>query len=246
MKLYHGNQEVDLFEREIPNQVMLSLSGGLDSASLMFLICKHFPTVEIIPFTGKDETVPFDFQSALSVIQWIKDFFPNAKILKHEWYSFDIWDPEWRKIAEKEWVNQGEGKYTKLSGLTKVLIMDHENKKLFDRYPDALKVVGMTKAPSVEELEKYNFNMSKVENRRIYDYKDPYGEVLYYPYINVDKKFVAGVYKDYDLKGLYNLTSSCVGSKEDTDYFTKPCGKCFWCKEKEWAFEGWGSRSSPN
>ena len=61
---------------------------------------------------------------------------------------------------------------------------------------------------------------------------------MYQPYVNVDKKFVAGVYKDHKLMDtLYPFTSSCVGSERDTEYFTKGCDKCFWCNEKKWAFE---------
>jgi hypothetical protein len=57
-------------------------------------------------------------------------------------------------------------------------------------------------------------------------------------YANVDKKFVAGVYKENGLMDtLFPLTGSCVGTAKQTDNFTKECRQCFWCHEKKWAFD---------
>jgi hypothetical protein len=43
---------------------------------------------------------------------------------------------------------------------------------------------------------------------------------------------------------LLNITRSCEGEFEGIDYKTyikgqliPTCGKCFWCKEREWAIE---------
>ena len=59
------------------------------------------------------------------------------------------------------------------------------------------------------------------------------------PYLHVDKKFVAGVYKEHGLmKELYPMTKSCAwGPESDNTNYPDPCGRCFWCNEKEWAFE---------
>ena len=95
----------------------------------------------------------------------------------------------------------------------------------------------MTANPPVEEQRKYNF-YDVAERRRDRRDNNPFMVKLYQPLMNVDKKFVAGVYKDHKLMDtLYPFTSSCVGSERDTEYFTKGCGKCFWCNEKKWAFE---------
>lgn len=57
---------------------------------------------------------------------------------------------------------------------------------------------------------------------------------IYTPFINLDKRDVAGLYKTYDLLDtLFPLTRSCVSYTTD---FTKTCGECWWCKEREWAF----------
>ena len=61
----------------------------------------------------------------------------------------------------------------------------------------------------------------------------PAGGQTYAPYLRVDKKFVAGVFKEHNLMDtLLPKTKSCAWSTT-----LETCGKCFWCNEKEWAFE---------
>ena len=51
------------------------------------------------------------------------------------------------------------------------------------------------------------------------------------PFATSDKRWVAGQYEKYGLlDSLFPLTVSCVGNRDT------PCGSCFWCREKHWAF----------
>lgn len=57
------------------------------------------------------------------------------------------------------------------------------------------------------------------------------------PFFRVDKSFLYEIYKKYNLlDSLFPITRSCEGFKEDTDNWTKHCGRCWWCKERFWAF----------
>jgi 7-cyano-7-deazaguanine synthase in queuosine biosynthesis len=58
------------------------------------------------------------------------------------------------------------------------------------------------------------------------------------PFINVDKRFVADIFKqsEFMLNDIYPLTRSCTGTARWTDNFTRVCGTCFWCYERNWAF----------
>ena len=57
------------------------------------------------------------------------------------------------------------------------------------------------------------------------------------PWQNYDKQWIARQFKAEGLmKGLYPLTRSCEGQADKTQNFTKPCKKCWWCREKYWAF----------
>tara|TARA_B110000977_G_scaffold193996_1_gene269862 strand:- start:4325 stop:5056 length:732 start_codon:yes stop_codon:yes gene_type:complete len=242
MKINYGNQTIDF---KCPDKVLISLSGGLDSASLFYLICYHFPDTEIVPYTGHDVTAPMDYECAKDIIQYMRETFPTVNIRDHDVYKFDIWDEEWRQLArermDKETTIASDGtvipKFTVLSGLVKVLMLRKNTERLRKQYPDHWILTGMTANPPVEEQRKYNF-YDVAERRRDRRDNNPFMVKLYQPLMNVDKKFVAGVYKDHKLMDtLYPFTSSCVGSERDTEYFTKGCGKCFWCNEKKWAFE---------
>ncbi len=242
MKLNYGNQTIDF---KCPDKVLLSLSGGLDSASLFYLICTYFPDTEIVPFTGQDVTAPMDYECAKDILQYMKETFPDANIKKHDVYKFDIWDEKWRQQAretiDQETVVTSDGKvipkFTVLSGFVKVLMLRKNAERLRAQYPNYTILTGMTANPPVEEQHKYGFYDVAERRRDRRDNRTRTG-VHYQPYMNVDKKFVAGVYKEHDLmETLYPYTSSCVGSEKDTNYFIKGCGKCFWCNEKKWAFE---------
>ena len=64
---------------------------------------------------------------------------------------------------------------------------------------------------------------------QVYYYKN---DKLYYPFINTNKKGIADLYKKLDVEDLYSYTRSC----ESPTLLTGHCGKCWWCKERIWAF----------
>ena len=80
MKITYAGQTISFFDTFLPSKILLSLSGGLDSACLFFLICKHFPDMDIIPFTAKNVRAPFDAERAEDITQWMKERFPKNKI----------------------------------------------------------------------------------------------------------------------------------------------------------------------
>jgi hypothetical protein len=246
MKLTYGNQTIDLFDKLVPDKIILSLSGGLDSASLFYLICTHFPQVEVVPFTSRDKLAPFDSLCAIDIVQWMKGRFPNAKILDHYMEEFDVSDPELRAYAEKTWESSKvmiDGVLTPrcntISGLVKIQEKEKHIRNCSRLHRGALVVTAMTKNPPKDIMIEGGFE-HLAEKRRTYGSEETAEEwrSIYQPYINVDKKFVAGVYQDNDLMDeLYPLTGSCVGTAGETDYFTRECRQCFWCHEKKWAFD---------
>lgn len=242
MNLTYGDQTINF---ECPEKVLLSVSGGLDSAALLYLICKYFPDTEVIPYTGHDVTAPMDYECSKDILQFMREKFPNANIKEHDVFKFDIWDEEWRQLAREKMHEEtaiaADGttipRFTVLSGFVKVLFLRSNAKRLMDQYPEHTIITGMTANPPVDEQIKYGF-YEVAERRRDRRDQNPWSGRMYQPLINVDKKFVAGVYDKYDLMhSLYPYTSSCVGTEYDTNYFSEPCGQCFWCNEKNWAFK---------
>ena len=59
-------------------------------------------------------------------------------------------------------------------------------------------------------------------------------EKSHWPLKNIDKKGVYELYKKYNLiDTLFPITRSCESWTND---FSKHCGECWWCKEREWGF----------
>lgn len=246
MKLTYGNQTIDLFGVEIPEICPISISGGLDSASLMYLISKHFPQVKLIPYVCRDQTAPKDADAAVEIVKWMQKEFPNNDIPDIEVYDFNAHTEEFVTYEECRSIALS---YPQLSGMSdtkisKIVQIDRISWNIMKRYPGAVRIDGMTRNPPDSEMKIFGF-YDKAERRRdkhlpkVKEYRLFKIEMLniYQPYVNVDKKFVAGVYQDEGLmESLYPLTRSCIGTYRTTDGFTRECYKCFWCHEKSWAF----------
>jgi hypothetical protein len=246
MKITYGNQTIDLFNFPI-KQVILSLSGGLDSASLFYLICTHFPKIEIIPMCGRDVHNPKDALAVGKIVDWMRVEFPNVSIKDIHFYNFDDRDelfyPKCREAIKRrpEFAKFGEGpdKNSGACKVSKILQIDEIAYNIQSKYPKALRTDGQSANPPIEVMKQHKMFYRKAERIRDPDSrKVQMAYKLYHPYINVDKKFVADIYKTYNLMNtLFPLTRSCVGREEETDNYTKECHKCFWCYEKRWAFD---------
>jgi len=248
MLLTYGGQTIDLFPTNVPELMPLSLSGGLDSASLCYLVSKHFPQIEIVPYTCRDQNAPKDADAAAAIVSWMKKEFPNNKIRDIEIFDFNDRTEDFVTFEDvdkvtKEWPQFHGMRRTQVS---KIIQVDTISWNMMKRFPGAVRLDGMTRNPPTNEMKKYGF-YDKAERRRdkelprIDDYradsKDAHFDI-YQAYINVDKKFVAGVYKENGLmETLFPLTRSCVGTARQTDNFTRECHQCFWCYEKKWAFD---------
>lgn len=120
--------------------------------------------------------------------------------------------------------------------------------------PDDVKVTR--KDGEVILLREYGGNIesrndpTKPNIQRV-DYPNEPGKLagfFVHPWINVDKKFIADQYVKFGLEeDLLPLTRSCEARPEKTGYdpkifgdelrmFEQPCGMCWWCLEKKWAF----------
>lgn len=246
MKITYNNTTIDFFNFELPKQIAISLSGGLDSASLMYLTCKHFPQIEIVPFTCRDIHAPKDADAAVAIAKWIQNEFPHVKILNHEIFNFNDRDESIVTWEECDNLIKAEERLSKLNRVqvSKIIQIGRIAKKVMRNYPNCVRLDGMTCNPPVEEMLKEAEFYEKAERRRdlgelrqnVFLNSDPLNN-LYQAFINVDKKFVADIYKQNGLMNtLYLLGRSCVGTDRATDNFTKECHHCFWCYEKKWAF----------
>lgn len=248
MKITYNNVTIDFFNFELPtNQVAISLSGGLDSASLLYLTCKHFPQIEIIPFTCRDVNAPKDADAAVKIVKWIQNEFPHVKILDHQIFNFNDRDESIVTWETCDLAINSIPRYSLLRRvqMSKIIQIDKIAKTVMQHYPNCTRIDGMTRNPPIEEMMKETIFYEKAERRRdpgemrqnVFFSENPLNN-LYQPFINVDKKFIADIYKQNGLMDtLYPIARSCVGTETVTDNYTRECHQCFWCYEKKWAFD---------
>ena len=127
--------------------------------------------------------------------------------------NYVVWDIE-TDSAQLDWATMIE--------IGAILLDENFNAK--ERFPEI--------RYTARDLERIQW-----ETRRDVSHKPNITYNVYQPYINVNKRFVAGVYKEEGLmEDLFPMTRSCVGGPNQTKDFTAWCWQCFWCYEKAWAF----------
>jgi len=254
MELTYGNQTVNFYEHGAPETIPLSLSGGLDSASLFYLVSKHFPESQVVPFSCRDLQAPLDADAANDITRWMQAQFPKNKIQDIQIFDFDAHTEKYVTNEEVDQVIAEEPRFTGMrrTQVSKMIQIDNISIDIMRANPGSVRLDGMTRNPPTNEMKDQGF-FDKAERRRDkelphmnnwilfpLDKYPPYAAYnnIYKPYLNVDKKFVAGVFIENNLMDtLYPLTRSCVGTVKETKNFTKECGHCFWCHEKKWAFK---------
>jgi hypothetical protein len=276
MILKYGNQTVDFYtkiqslieispykkraltdvaydENGIPKRVVVSMSGGCDSASAFFLTAKHFPDIEIYPLTLRDQNAPKDADAAIEITNFMKKRFPQSKINDIEVGSYNDLDPKTYTKAQETIDKHPKYKSLNVVQMSKINSIDEQNTAFMKMIDRPLRVDGMTANPPVnvrmafaDRMKKYHptrnfgpFEVDRVQGeirRDVHD-KPELKYNVYQPFLNVNKRFVAGVFKENNLMDdLYPITRSCVGGSWQTNNFTEWCWQCFWCYEKDWAF----------
>jgi hypothetical protein len=276
MILKYGNQTVDFYtkiqslieispykkraltdvaydENGIPKRVVVSMSGGCDSASAFFLTAKHFPDIEIYPLTLRDVNAPKDADAAIEITNFMKKRFPQSKINDIEVGSYNDLDPNTHTKAQETINKHPKYKSLNVVQMSKINSIDEQNNAFMKMLDRPLRVDGMTANPPIDVRMGFADRMAKhhpTKNFGPFEIGRVQGEIrrdvhnkpelrynVYQPFLNVNKRFVAGVFKENNLMDdLYPITRSCVGSPSQTNNFTKWCWQCFWCYEKDWAF----------
>lgn len=233
MEITYANQTISL---DPSKEIILSLSGGLDSSSLAYLILKHFPETVIWPSCGKDVNSPFDSLKAQEIVDILREEFPKNKMMDLHIYTFDDRDPELQAKALPLLRNNTHNlDPSNIMGASKAMQVEDANREFMKIHPGIPIYDGLTQNPPIKDQKEFGMYDKAHRSRDPGMPRPP--SMMTRPYINVDKKFVAAVYFENDLmEKLFPFTGSCVGTKYETKGFSEPCKECFWCKEKYWAF----------
>ena len=153
-------------------------------------------------------------------------------------------DPVWLQKAQEE-LDSPEGmiggvpKWRNVRGGSKAL-QNRNAREVMHKKHNTIVAMAMSMNPPIDVMKERGF-YDVAERKRDPGRSDEkfLNHGTYMPYLHVDKRFVAGVYKEHGLmKELYPMTKSCAwGPESGNENYPEPCGRCFWCNEKEWAFE---------
>ncbi len=206
----------------IYNNVGIMVSGGVDSAILLYYLMKHSKDkIHIFSYNSPRFNVTnlrVNISVAIQVVETCIKLTDNTNIEHHISYCDNLYDMPEQFIEEKR---------IKIvySGVTSI-----PPKKVTDTF----------KLPSLEHHNRdSNVKRDVLKNLSLGKY--------YSPYTNIDKKIIASMYKEENLiKKLYTMTRSCAYEPKSKHNFFENikdpglghCGVCWWCEERNWAFEG--------
>jgi|TARA_B110000908_G_scaffold98946_1_gene116898 7-cyano-7-deazaguanine synthase in queuosine biosynthesis len=245
MNITYNSVTIPFYDFDLPQQIVLSLSGGLDSAALMYLTCTHFPQIEIIPVTLRDISGGTDHTAAANITTWMQTEFPSVTIRNLQTGEFNDKDESIVTNAESDqFISQYPDHYNiaDRDSASKSIQIDRIMQGVSNVY---LRVNGVTSNPPLGVMQAsvhagfYDLSPKAREDELVHitTYTHADGNTLYQPFCNIDKGFIADIYTQNNLmETLFPLTRSCVGTAEQTSNFTTECCSCFWCYEKNWAF----------
>lgn len=235
----------------------IAMSGGIDSTMLCYILCSLIEknnldiTVHITAHVRVWKLRPWQKDVSENVFKWMKNRFPNIKFERY--VGFIPPDLEWKNNGPTLVLNEyGEEEYGDVLVMRSFAEYIGWNQK-FDAFyngttlnPDdpnitfALEVRNLTSHDIVENFD-YAIKYYKMGNNI----------VTAHPFRFVQKDWIVGRYKEFDIWDLFEMTRSCEGDRVeypevfgDLDYTTyklgmdvPECGKCFWCQERAWGIK---------
>lgn len=192
-------------------RVGIKLSGGADSAVLMYLLAKYKveerPDIEFMPMTNVCKQKPYNEIHAEKVMGFIRERF-GVEFREH--------------LVIK---NIEEDDFGRFHDLNITMLYDA---KLIDEH-----FIAITSFPPEGAMDMAGTDLIQGldRNRIMKPTKEGRSNR---PFYNLDKAGIAELYHRFDLMdSLFPLTRSCEAYTQD---FSHHCGKCWWCRERRWAF----------
>jgi hypothetical protein len=210
-------------------RIGISLSGGADSALLAYLILKE--TDADIYFTTQIrmwKTRPWQRYIAQDVVKWFRNQFPNCIEHIEGFIPPELEEPASPLITD-EYGAQKSGNRIILRSHNEFIAHTHKLDAWF---------AAVNKNPNIDipgALEERNNGVLPIQMMHM-------GVDIRHPFVYTMKDWIIKKYYEHNIKDLLELTRSCEGEFDGLNYTTympgqvvPVCGRCFWCKEREWA-----------
>ena len=208
------------------NKIGLRISGGADSAILLQLLCETIRAertpgqAHIQPFTVNLDIKPWNPYYVDQVLDFTKEKYPDIDI--------------------KPLISAPCIEATYVTAQAKIEL---DNPHLFDIVFGGVTAIplesdtdwGYIRGNSVWAMR--NTDRDQDKEKRSYYWHNERNMWKSYPFVEHDKKVIASLYDLLNVREtLFPLTRSCEGLASETDYFTRQCGQCWWCKERIYGF----------
>ena len=223
--------------------VIIRLSGGADSALLLWMICDEWTKANkpltVWPITVVHGVRNWQNYHAQQVYDWMQDQWKTVKFAPLQ--SMLCQDPGGKPDNKNanNYVDYQEnliddtvrqiGEYTQVfNGVTA-----NPPEEIGQAFWGSSEVFGEKVWECREKHRDWDVRKSKPEVN-----DDSKRNILHCcPFVQHHKGHVAELYKKYDLlNNLLPLTRSCEGWDYMTQGFSEECGECWWCMERSWAF----------
>jgi len=240
MQIFHDIDGVRIPFNKNWRSVGISVSGGADSALLAHLVCGLASdgfTVHIISHTRMWKTRPWQQYDSLNIFNWLLTNHPTLRLYRHT--NFIAPELEYGNIGPNlidEYGKQVSGDNIQQRAFAEYIC----HKENCDAYYNA--VTHNPRQASFSGMSERDIEPSE-ENKHL-EYMLHMNKVASHPFRFIDKSWVINQYRRLELESLFEITRSCEGEFENINYqtytpgqYVPVCGKCFWCKEREWAIE---------
>ena len=198
--------------------VGIMLSGGVDSAILLYYLMKYTTDTIHIYTTGSNLKFRRNSIIAPRVVEKCIELTGNNNVVHHIHYDESATDTSMIDAPQE----------------------DIDKQKINIVYD------GTTMNPPDDIASKFtpaiDFDYTRKDSAdNVMTYRD---DKFYMPWANTDKKGIARMYRDENLiESLLPITRSCEYDPT-CEYFDnvkdpglEHCGECWWCKEREWGFK---------
>lgn len=239
----YGSVTIDYspFETHDPTKIGILVSGGADSAYLLYALFKDNQTTgrKFKIVTGHDLSRPWFSTAFTGVLECIRSKFDVdivSEVIQLEHDTLGDGSNEFRML-------QKNGHQLYLDGRIEAHYTGRTSWPLSkdpvaNQLRDYAGMVNRFYHPTFREDTIYatDATLSEAAGEETNHICSITGKG-YAPFADVDKRFIQAEYKKENLLGdLFPKTISCTGYTGVTAHFTKPCRTCWWCHEKKWAF----------
>lgn len=219
------DQEVNFSIPQNFTKIAVNCSGGADSSILLYTLIKFLEknnrtdTKITVLTCANDLKNRWNARNAAKVIDFVIENTKTNLIDLHISYYRDFQKTKYFHEVEHDLFKNNKIDLV-VSGITAnppvgVTVLNANN-QLIDLSEEAL-----PERNSKEQKTWYNNDVG----------------TWYTPFINVDKRMIAEIYRHFDLTDtLLPLTRSCEAIEKKLKTYEEPCGTCWWCLERKWAF----------